>query len=127
MKLATLPDGTQDGRLHVVSRDLTRCAPAKAAQTLQALMEDWDTLSPLLIAEYDALNEGGGQSFDPAQALAPLPRAWQWLDGSAFDSHGALMQKVFNLAPVDTGGKPLMYQGLSHQFLAPRADVPFPS
>lgn len=127
MKLTTLADGTPDGRLHLVSRDHARCAPAQAAPTMQAALEDWEALEPRLLAEYAALNAGGGQPFDPAQALAPLPRAWQWLDGSAFDSHGALMQKVFNLPPVDTGGKPLMYQGLSHQFIAPRADVPLPS
>jgi fumarylacetoacetate (FAA) hydrolase len=127
MKLATLANGSPDGRLHLVSRDHARCAPAQAAPTLQAALEDWEALEPRLQAEYAALNAGGGQPFDPSQALAPLPRAWQWLDGSAYDSHGALMQKVFNLAPVDTGGKPLMYQGMSHHFIAPCADVPLPS
>ena len=127
MKLATLANGTPDGRLHLVSRDHARCAPAQAAATMQAALDDWAALEPRLQAEYAALNAGGGQPFDPAKALAPLPRAWQWLDGSAFDSHGALMQKVFNLPPVDTGGKPLMYQGISNQFLAPGADVALPS
>lgn len=127
MKLATLQDNTRDGRLHVVSRDHSRCAPAQAALTLQAALEDWDGVAPALEAQYAALNAGGGERFDPARALAPLPRAWQWLDGSAYDSHGALMQKVFGLAPVDTGGKPLMYQGMSHLFIAPGADVPLPS
>ena len=127
MKLATLANGTPDGRLHLVSRDHARCAPAQAAATMQAALDDWAALEPRLQAEYAALNAGGGQPFDPAKALAPLPRAWQWLDGSAFDSHGALMQKVFNLPPVDTGGKPLMYQGISNQFIAPGADVPLPS
>lgn len=127
MKLATLPNGTADGRLHLISRDHARCSPAQAAPTLQAALEDWDTLAPRLEDEYTTLNSGDGQAFDPATALAPLPRAWQWLDGSAFDSHGALMQKVFKLPPLDTGGKPLMYQGLSNQFLAPTADVPFPA
>ena len=127
MKLATLANGTPDGRLHLVSRDHARCVPAQAAPTLQAALEDWDRLAPRLAAEYDALNRGGGAGFDPARALAPLPRAWQWLDGSAFDSHGALMQKVFKLPPVDTEGRPLMYQGMSHRFIAPCADVPLPS
>ena len=127
MKLATLDNGTPDGRLHLISRDHVRCTPALAAPTLQAALEAWDSLAPQLRAEYQALNLGGGNRFDPAQALAPLPRAWQWLDGSAYDSHGALMQKVFNLPPVDTGGKPLMYQGMSHRFIAPKADVPMPS
>lgn len=128
MKLATLANGTPDGRLHLVSRDLTRCAPAQATKTMQAALEHWETLAPILAVEYAALNDGDtGEPFDPARALAPLPRAWQWLDGSAYDSHGDLMQKVFKLSPVDTGGKPLMYQGLSHQFIAPHADVPMPS
>ena len=127
MKLATLKDGTPDGRLHLVSRDLARCIPAHAARTLQQALENWVALESALIAEYDALNLGGGTAFDPAKAMAPLPRAWQWLDGSAFDSHGELMQKVFNMAPVDNGGRPLMYQGLSDRFIAPMDEVHFPS
>lgn len=126
MRFATLPNGTPDGRLHVVSRDNTRCAPAQAAETLQALMEDWTGLAPALEAEYAALNAGGGAPFDAATALAPLPRAWQWLDGSAYDSHGELMQKVFNLAPTPKG-RPLMYQGLSDRFLGATQDVTLPS
>lgn len=125
MKLATLPDGTRDGRLHVVSRDLTRCALA-VVPTLQTLIEDWERLSPALIAQYDALNAGGGRSFEPGAALAPLPRAWQWLDGSAYDSHGDLMQQVFKLPP-NPRGRPLMYQGLSDRFLSGTEDVPLPS
>ena len=127
MKLATMPDGTGDGRLHIVSRDHARCAPARSAQTLQAALERWDELEALLAAEYEALNAGGGTSFDPANASAPLPRSWQWLDGSAFASHGELMQRAFNLPPVDTGGRPLMYQGVSDRFYAPTADVKFRS
>lgn len=127
MKLATLNDGMPDGRLHLVSRDHARCAPARGAPTLQAALEKWQSVAPLLQAEYDALNAGGGVPFDPAKAAAPLPRAWQWLDGSAYDSHGRLMQKVFNLPPVDTGGRPLMYQGISNMFYGPTADVKFPS
>ncbi|MFN4101061.1 MAG: fumarylacetoacetate hydrolase family protein [Pararhodobacter sp.] len=127
MKLATLNNGTPDGRLHIVSRDLTRCAPAEAAETLQAALEGWEALAPALTAEYEALNAGGGEAFDPSQALAPLPRAWQWLDGSVFESHGDLMQKVFKAPPIDRQGKPLMYQGVSDQFIAPCADVALPS
>ena len=128
MKLATLNDATRDGRLHLVSRDHARCIPAKAAPTLQAALEDWANLEADLKADYDALNaDGGGDRFLPEMALAPLPRAWQWLDGSAFDSHGDLMQKVFNLPPIDTQGRPLMYQGVSDRFYAPTADVKFPS
>ncbi|WP_439140880.1 fumarylacetoacetate hydrolase family protein [Planktotalea sp.] len=126
MKLATLNDGTPDGRLHVVSTDLTRAEPAEGVQTLQALMEDWDGLSPALEAQYARVNQGTGSAFEPEEALAPLPRAWQWLDGSAYDSHGDLMQKVFKLDPSPKG-RPLMYQGMSHQFLAPCEDVPLPT
>lgn len=126
MKFATLPDGTPDGRLHLVSRDLTRAEPSRGVETLQALLEAWDTHVGALRVQYDALNAGGGVAFDPAAALAPLPRAWQWLDGSAYDSHGELMQKVFKMDPTPKG-RPLMYQGMSHEFLPATADVPFPS
>jgi fumarylacetoacetate (FAA) hydrolase len=126
MKLATLADGTADGRLHVVSRDLTRSAPASGVTTLQALMDDWPAFAAGLEAQYAALNAGRGLGFHPEDALAPLPRAWQWLDGSAFESHGELMQKVFKLDPVPKG-RPLMYQGLSDRFLPATADVPLPS
>jgi len=96
MKFATLPNSTPDGALFVVSRDLTRAMPADGVATLQT------------------------------KALAPLPRAWQWLDGSAYDSHGDLMQKVFKMDPIPKD-RPLMYQGMSHEFLPATADVPLPS
>lgn len=127
MKLATLSAGTLDGRLHLVSRGHERCIPAKAAATLQAALEDWEGVEAALRLEYDTLNAGGGVEFDPAKAAAPLPRAWQWLDGSAYESHSALMQKVFKSPPVDTQGRPLMYQGVSDRFHAPTADIRFPS
>lgn len=127
MKLATLPDGTPDGRLHIVSRDLSRAMPAEAASTLQQALEHWVALEPLLQAQSDSVNAGAGAPFDPASALAPLPRAWQWLDGSAFDSHGDLMSVVFKTGAKEKTGRPLMYQGVSNQFLAPGADVPLPS
>jgi fumarylacetoacetate (FAA) hydrolase len=127
VKLTTLKDGSRDGRLHLVSRDHSRCVAAKSAPTLQTALEQWESVEPSLRAEYEALNTGGGEAFDPARAAAPLPRAWQWLDGSAYDSHAQLMQKVFKLPPVDTGGRPLMYQGVSDRFYAPTADVKFPS
>lgn len=126
MKLTTLDNGTPDGRLHIVSCDLTRVMAAKGAETMQTLMEDWGGLAPALETQYAALNEGGGAMFDPSHALAPLPRAWQWLDGSAYDSHGDLMQKVFKMDPIPKG-RPLMYQGMSHEFLPATADVPCPS
>lgn len=124
MRFATLPNGTPDGRLHIVNRDNSRCTPAEAADTLQQALEQWDDLVPALRAEYDALNAGGGQPFDPAAALAPLPRAWQWLDGSAFESHGDLMDAVFGFEKKEKTGRPLMYQGISDRFLAPHQDAP---
>lgn len=127
MKLATMPNDTNDGRLYVVSGDLTRAEPAQEVETMQSLIEDWDALAPTLEEQYKKLNStSGGAVFDIANALAPLPRAWQWLDGSAYDSHGDLMQKVFKMDPMPKG-RPLMYQGMSHQFLSATADVPFPS
>lgn len=125
MKFATLANGEKDGCLHVVSSDLSRSEPAKNATTLQFLMENWTTLAPALEGQYSTLNVGGGKPFDVTKALAPLPRAWQWLDASAYDSHGDLMQKVFKHDPLPKG-RPLMYQGMSHQFLPARADVSFP-
>ena len=126
MKFATLPNGEPDGCLHLVSRDLRRCAPAGAAKTLQQALESWEALEPALQAEYDALNQSGGEVFDATRALAPLPRAWQWLDGSAFDSHGELMDKVFGMNKPKPE-KPLMYQGVSDRFYAPCAEIPFVS
>lgn len=128
MKLATIDNGTRDGRLVVVSRDHARMAPADAiAATLQDALDRWTDVEGPLRALAARLEETDAATpFAPAEALAPLPRAWQWLDGSAFESHGALMQRAFNMDPTPTG-RPLMYQGMSDTFLAPLADVPLPS
>lgn len=125
MKFATLPDGTRDGRLHVVSRDLSRAAPARGVATLQALLEDWSTHEAGLASQYEAVNGGAGEAFDPVRALAPLPRAWQWLDGSAFDSHGDLMDQVFGMTDKFKPPFPYMYQGVSNKFYGPTEDVRF--
>lgn len=131
MRFATLDDGSPDGRLVLVSADGTRCCAAgDAAPTLQAALERWTALEPLLRQRQQALDAGragDAQPFDAAAALAPLPRAWQWLDGSAFPAHGDLMSTVFKLDKHEYDERPLMYQGLSDRFLAPRADVPLPS
>ncbi|MCK1305793.1 fumarylacetoacetate hydrolase family protein [Bradyrhizobium sp. 45] len=127
MRFATIEDGTRDGRLHLVSRDNSLCAPSRNAVNLQGALEEWDAMEPKLRIEYDLLNAGDGIPFDPSRALAPLPRAWQWLDGSAYDSHVELMQTAFNLAPIDNGGRPLMYQGLSDRFYSSVANVRLPS
>lgn len=130
MKLATLDIGGRDGRLVVVSRDLSRAVAATGiAETMQAAIDDWAVTAPHLSALSAALEAGTAVdtfAFDPARALAPLPRAWQWLDGSAFHAHGELMAKVFGISNPQHE-KPLMYQGMSHRFIAPTASVPFPS
>lgn len=130
MKLASLKGG-KDGRLVVVSRDLAWAVDASAvAPTLLAALEDWGTCESRLQAMYEALNTGRASDvvrFDASAAAAPLPRAPQWCDGSAFLNHGMLMQKAFNLPPLpDVDSVPLMYQGASDDFLGPQDDVPLP-
>lgn len=130
MRLATLPCSGPDGRLVLVSRDLSRAAEAAdIVPTLQAALDSWDEVSPSLADRWRGL-ENGEQcewfAFDAMSALAPLPRAWQWLDGSAFASHGKLMAKAFG---IDDPARnlPLMYQGMSHKFIGCSEDVPFRS
>ncbi|MED7669795.1 fumarylacetoacetate hydrolase family protein [Pseudomonas moraviensis subsp. stanleyae] len=132
MKLATLKNGSRDGQLLVVSRDMARALDASAvAPTLQYAIENWSDVEPRLQALAQQLEEGDGSqaiAFDPAQAMAPLPRAYQWCDGSAFLSHGALMQKAFNLEPIEGADRtPLMYQGAGDDFIGPRDDIELPS
>ena len=130
MKLATQRLHTPDGRLMVVSHDLSSMVPATGiAGTLQQAIDRWDEVAPALQALYLRLNAGelkGAIRYQPEILAAPLPRAWQWLDGSAFPTHGKLMQRAFNLPAIDTQ-LPLMYQGMSHQFLGATEDVPFPN
>jgi len=124
MKLATRDNGTADGRLVIVSGDGTRYEDAEAAQTLQQAMENWAAVEPALRKQAAALEGAAGQPVEAADVLAPLPRAWQWLDGSAFKSHGDLMDKVIGVEPLKTG-RPLMYQGVSDKFYGPTEDVLF--
>ncbi|WP_422058173.1 fumarylacetoacetate hydrolase family protein [Sphingomonas sp.] len=124
MRLATLRRGGRDGTLVAVSRDGARVAPVAGYATLQAALDDWDAAQGALTAAANAAESG--EAVRPDDFAAPLPRAWQWLDGSAFANHGALMQLAFGHAPIETD-LPLMYQGMSHHFIAPTADVPFPS
>lgn len=130
MKLATLNNGTRDGQLVVVSRDLQRAALAPIA-TLREAIETWPTSEPRLQLVFQALQSGtaaGAFDFDPALAMAPLPRAYQWCDGSAFLNHGTLMQKAFNLEPIEGAEQtPLMYQGAGDDFLGARQDIALPS
>jgi fumarylacetoacetate (FAA) hydrolase len=132
VKLATLQGGGIDGKLLVVSKDLSRAVVAVSiAPTLQQALDGWHSCEPKLQALYATLNEGhaaGAFALDVTQLVAPLPRAWQWLDASAFHSHGDLMEQVFGLAPPpEKHTRPLMYQGGSDDFLGPTADVPLPS
>lgn len=127
VKLASKRSG-RDGALLVVASDLRTVVPAAGiAATLQAALDDWDRAAPALETLYAALNAGeapGAEPLDMATLDAPLPRAWQWLDGSAFAQHGALMQRAYNHPPIETD-LPLMYQGMSHRFFAAHDDVPF--
>ena len=132
MKLASLKDGSRDGALIVVSKDLARAVRApQAVGALLDVMEHWDEASPLLQELYDRLNAGRSEDvFDlstPSLA-APLPRAPQWLDASAFHSHGDLLERVFGMKPIERKREiPLMYQGASDDFLGAVEDMPLPS
>ena len=126
MRLASLKHG-RDGRLVLVSRDLTRCAPAAAAPTLQAALDDWRHLAPRLKAEAAALETaklGAVTAFRAEDCAAPLPRAYQWADGSAYVNHVALVRQARGAAvPASFWSDPLMYQGGSDSFLGPRDPI----
>lgn len=126
MKLATINDGSRDGILIVVSSDGSRYARPESIATMQAALDNWQEAEPVLQTLATEVNAGAGRPASDVIFAAPLRRAWQWLDGSAFDSHGELMQRAFRLDPIEHD-KPLMYQGMSHQFLGPDEDVPFVS
>ncbi len=126
MKLVTLADGTRDGRLHVVSRDGSRVLPVAGAKCLQDAMEAWETLEPDLQRLAQEVEEGGAP-FDSSAALAPFPRAVQWLDGSAFETHSLLLQQAWDMPVTGLPKRPLMYQGMSDRFLAPTETAIFPS
>jgi fumarylacetoacetate (FAA) hydrolase len=128
VKLATLRDGTRDGRLLVVSRDLTSCAPAPAsANTLQKALDDWDAVLPGLRALSEEINGGkiaGTAEFNPRDCHAPLPRAYQWADGSAYVNHVELVRKARGAEmPASFWTDPLIYQGGSDAFLAPTEPI----
>lgn len=125
MRLATRRDGSPDGELIVVSTDGARYRSARPEwPNLLAALERWNGAEPVLRALAETLEAGEGDPLDSATLAAPLPRSWQWLDGSAFATHGELMQIAFGLDPVPTD-RPLMYQGISDRFYGPRDDVPF--
>ncbi|MDX9700789.1 MAG: fumarylacetoacetate hydrolase family protein [Rhodocyclaceae bacterium] len=127
MKLATLKSGGRDGTLVVVSRDLARCrAVPSIARTLQAALDDWAVCEPQLRQVYEALNSGALESepFDQAACHSPLPRAYQWADGSAYINHVELVRRARGAeVPASFYTDPLMYQGGSDSFIGPRDKV----
>lgn len=130
MKLATLRDSTRDGKLVVVSKDLTRCSEVgHIARTLQAALDDWEHVAPRLMRVAEGLETGSQPSlrFHEHDAASPLPRAYQWADGSAYVNHVELVRKARNAEmPESFWTDPLMYQGGSDSFLDPRGDILMP-
>ncbi|HDX8373275.1 TPA: fumarylacetoacetate hydrolase family protein [Aeromonas dhakensis] len=132
MKLATLNNGKRDGALVVVSRDLSRAVRVPhLAATLQAALDEWAELAPKLTAVYQQLNDGACADafpFDETACLSPLPRAYQWADGSAYVNHVELVRKARGAEmPESFWHDPLMYQGGSDSFLSPRGAIPMGS
>jgi fumarylacetoacetate (FAA) hydrolase len=128
MKLATYKDGSRDGQLVVVSRDLSTAHYATGiAHKLQQALDDWNFISPQLQDLYVTLNQGKARHafpFDPAQCMAPLPRAYQWADGSAYINHVELVRAARSSeVPHSFYEDPLMYQGGSDDFIGPCEDV----
>ncbi len=124
MKLATYKDGSRDGQLVVVSRDLSTAHYATGvAGTLQQALDDWNFVAPQLHDLSVTLNQGRARhafAFDPRQCAAPLPRAYQWADGSAYINHVELVRRSRDSAvPKSFYHDPLMYQGGSDDFLGP--------
>ncbi len=128
MKLATYRDGSRDGQLVVVSRDLAlaHCASGIATR-LQQVLDDWNFLSPQLEELSQTLNHGKARhafAFEPAKCMAPLPRAYQWADGSSFINHVQLVRKARGAElPAHLYTDPLMYQGGSDDFIGPCDDI----
>jgi len=132
MKLATIKNGTRDGRLAVVSSDLSQAIYADdIAATLLLAIEDWGRVEAPLRARAEVLSRGAAAAamrFDPSRAMSPLPRCYQWLDGSTFANHGALMERAFDIGIKNEYERfPLVYQGASDDFIGPCDDVHLPS
>ncbi|MBO6727929.1 MAG: fumarylacetoacetate hydrolase family protein [Rhizobiaceae bacterium] len=127
MKLATLKNGRRDGRLVVVSRDLTRCTDASfLVPTMQAALDDWARVSSHLEALAESLEHGSVpvERFHEHDATSPLPRAYQWADGSAYVNHVELVRKARGAEmPESFWTDPLIYQGGSDAFLGPRDPI----
>lgn len=132
MKLATYKDGSRDGQLVVVSRDLSTAHYATGiANRMQQVLDDWGFIAPQLQDLYETLNQGKARHafpFDPTLCMAPLPRAYQWADGSAYINHVELVRASRDaLVPESFYADPLMYQGGSDDFIGPTDDVVCPS
>lgn len=133
MKLATLKTGGRDGTLVLVSRDLSRAiAVPDIAPTLQAALDDWNAKRPALERAWRQLEDGaapgGSLAFDPAGAASPLPRAYHWVDGSAYVNHVELVRKARGAEmPPSFWEDPLVYQGGSDDFIGPRDPIVVPS
>ncbi len=132
MKLATLDDGTRDGSLIIVSKDTTQYVSASdIAPTLQAALDEWVKVQPRLRARYDMLNSGDQSDILPVDVTklrSPLPRAYEWIDGSAYINHIVLVRKARGAEPPATlETDPLVYQGGSGVFLNPTEDITFPT
>lgn len=130
MKLASLKHG-RDGRLVVVSRDLKHMVEASGiAPTMQLALDNWADVKEKLHALYEALNKNTAdniKAFDEAQCSSPLPRAYQWADGSAYVNHVELVRKARGAEiPESFWTDPLMYQGGSDSFLGPRDNIVMP-
>ncbi|MXP46046.1 2-keto-4-pentenoate hydratase [Altererythrobacter luteolus] len=128
MKLATIKDGTRDGKLVVVSKDITRyCAADNIAPTMQYALDNWERVAPDLEVLYRDVEHQAVpcERFHESEALSPLPRAYQWADGSAYINHVELVRKARGAeVPESFYHDPLMYQGGSDDFLAPRENIP---
>ena len=127
MKLATRRDGTRDGELIVVSKDLSEyCSASEIAPNLQTALDNWAKIAPQLASLSERLNAGkaAGQTFNEQACHSPLPRAYQWADGSAYINHVELVRKARGAeVPVSFYLDPLMYQGGSDAFLDPHGDI----
>ncbi|EMA7643921.1 TPA: fumarylacetoacetate hydrolase family protein [Vibrio parahaemolyticus] len=138
MKLATKKNGTRDGLLMVVNKDLTRCMsatevfhPRNLAPTMQVALDNWEAVAPQLEEIYTALNNGtvtGFEEFEAHYCESPLPRAYQWADGSAYVNHVELVRKARGAEmPESFWTDPLMYQGGSDAFIGPCDNIEFAS
>ncbi|MEP1444727.1 MAG: fumarylacetoacetate hydrolase family protein [Paraglaciecola sp.] len=128
MKLASLKTDHPDGKLVIVSHDQANCVDAiDIATNMQFALENWSSCSEALTARYLSLNDGlekNAVAFTGQSTFAPLPRSWQWLDGSLFLNHGHLMQQAFHLDPIADADKfPLVYQGAGDSFLGAKDNI----